>query len=74
MPDYETSGQAQGGEDVDNEQIWLVNLKGLWNVLDSARSSDSVQRVVHLGSCHTSHPDIPFFSAEVRRPDAALCK
>lgn len=71
MPDYATAG-LQGGDDSENEQIWLVNLKGLWNVLDAAQRTDSVQRVVHLGSCHSRHPNVPFFSAEVRRPDGAL--
>jgi nucleoside-diphosphate-sugar epimerase len=70
MPDYQTAG-LQGGEDIDSEQVWLVNLKGLWNVLDAAQRS-GVQRVVHLGSCHSVHADVPFFSAEVRRPDGAL--
>ena len=71
MPDYAAAG-LQGGDDSENEQIWLVNLKGLWNVLDAARRTPSVQRVVHLGSCHSQHPDVPFFSADVRRPDGSL--
>ena len=45
----------QGGEDATNEKIWLVNLKGLWNVLESCRLA-GVGRVVHLGSCHVASP------------------
>ena len=57
------------GEEAD--KAFLVNLKGLWNVLESARKHH-VKRVVHIGSCQTVHPKGVFFSAEVRRPDASL--
>ena len=50
---------------------FLVNLKGLWNVLESARQR-SIQRVVHVGSCQTVHPKGVFFTADVRRPDGKI--
>ena len=59
-----------GGDD-DDENPFLVNLKGLWNVLESAQRR-GVGRVVHVGSCQTVHPKGIFFEADVRRPDASL--
>tara|TARA_Y100000588_G_scaffold361630_1_gene422613 strand:- start:5722 stop:6477 length:756 start_codon:yes stop_codon:yes gene_type:complete len=50
---------------------FLVNLKGLWNTLESARRH-GIPRVVHIGSCHVENPKGVFFDAEVRRPDGAL--
>ena len=47
------------------------NVQGLWNVLESARRYN-VKRIVHIGSCHTEHPDGTFFTADVRRPDTGL--
>ena len=35
---------------------WLVNVKGLWNLLDCAAAAGTVRRVVHIGSCHTVWP------------------
>ena len=70
MPDYAQAG-LQGGEDVTNEDIWLINLKGLWNVLDAAQKA-GIPRVVHVGSCHTRHEAVPMFDADVRRPDGSL--
>jgi nucleoside-diphosphate-sugar epimerase len=55
----------------DDTAPFLVNLKGLWNALESARQR-GVRRVVHIGSCQTVHPEGVFFSAGVRRPDAGL--
>ena len=55
---------------VDDERPYLFNLKGLWNVLESARQH-GVRRVVHLGSCPTVHPWGVFFTSEVRRPDGS---
>jgi len=60
-----------GSYGADDEKPFLVNLKGLWNVLESARLRD-IRRVVHVGSCQTVHADGVFFSAEVRRPDGSL--
>ncbi|MEE2658091.1 MAG: NAD(P)-dependent oxidoreductase [Candidatus Latescibacterota bacterium] len=59
------------GSEADTDRAFLVNLKGLWNVLEAARLQQ-VRRVIHIGSCQTVHPEGTFFSAEVRRPDASL--
>ena len=56
-------------DDPNDDSPFLVNVKGMWNVLESAREH-GIQRVVHVGSCQTAHPKGIFFSAEVRRPDA----
>ena len=56
---------------VDDSLPFTVNLKGLWNVLESARQR-GLRRVVHVGSCHVVHPQGMFFSSEVRRPDGSL--
>ena len=59
-----------------DETPFLVNLKGLWNVLEASRCH-GIRRVVHMGSCHTVHPTGIFYSADVRRPDGhlyAVCK
>ena len=65
-----------GGYGADDPQPFLINLKGLWNVLESARQRN-IKRVVHIGSCQTVHPQGIFFTADVRRPDGsqyAVCK
>jgi nucleoside-diphosphate-sugar epimerase len=54
-----------------DEKPFLVNLKGLWNVLESARRH-GVVRVVHMGSCMMQHPDGLFFTSEVRSPEGSL--
>jgi nucleoside-diphosphate-sugar epimerase len=50
---------------------FLVNLKGLWNVLESAHRR-GIERIVHIGSCQVVHPEGIFFDADVRRPDGTL--
>ena len=62
---------APGAYGVDDDIPFLVNLKGLYNVLEAARTRQ-IRRVVHIGSCPVVHPDGVFFSAEVRRPDGGL--
>lgn len=57
--------------DPNDPKPFLVNLKGLWHVLECARRS-ALRRVVHVGSCQTVHPRGVFFSADVRRPDGSL--
>ena len=43
-------------QDVEHDQRpFLINLKGLWNVLEAARRH-GIMRVVHVGSCMTVHP------------------
>jgi len=59
------------GPPEEDQNPFLVNVKGLWNVLESARRRDC-QRVVHMGSCQVEHPRGIFFTADVRRPDASL--
>ncbi len=49
---------------------FLVNLKGLWNVLEATRQR-GIERIVHIGSCQTVHPEGIFFGPDVRRPDAS---
>ena len=56
---------------VADRQPFLVNLKGLWNVLESAQQR-GIRRVVHIGACQIVHPDGVFFDADVRRPDGSL--
>lgn len=52
----------------DNDPLpWLVNLKGLWNVLESARRRE-IRHVVHVGSRESTHPLGGFFDADRRRP------
>ena len=53
--------------------LFRVQLQGLFNVLDAARSlSPAPARVVHVSSCWTAHPAVPFFDATTRRPDWSL--
>ena len=54
-----------------DQRAFLVNLKGLWNVLESARRR-GIERVIHVGSCMTVHPNGIFFSAETRSIDGEL--
>jgi nucleoside-diphosphate-sugar epimerase len=56
---------------VDDPKPFLINLKGLWNVLESARQRD-IRHIVHIGSCETVHPQGRFFTSEVRRPGGGL--
>ena len=65
-----------GGGSEDDAKPFLVNFKGLYNVLESARQR-GIRRVVHIGSCQTVHPNRTFFTADIRRPDGsryAVCK
>ena len=60
-----------GEYDPNDDRPFLVNLKGVWNTLESARQR-GIRRIVHIGSCQVEHPDGTFFSADVRRPDGSL--
>ena len=62
---------GSGVLDEDDEKPFLINVKGLWNVLEAARRRQ-LRRVVHIGSCHVQHPGGKFFTSDVRRPDGAL--
>ena len=55
----------------DNQRPFLVNLKGMWNVLESARRRE-LKMVVHMGSCVVQHPDGVFMSSEVRSVEGGL--
>jgi len=59
------------GQGQDDPLPWLINLKGLWNVLECARRRE-IRRTVHIGSCETVHPDGHFFSADQRRPGGGI--
>ena len=60
------------GQDRDDPNPWLINLKGLWNVLECARLQAVRQPVVHIGSCETVHPQGHFFDAGQRRPGGGI--
>ena len=62
---------GDGGYGPANDQSYLVNLKGLYNVLEASHLL-GVGRIVHIGSCHVEHPKGVFFDSEVRRPDGSL--
>ena len=79
-----SSSKLYGVGEGTDDTTWLVNLKGLWNVLESAREED-VGMVVHIGSCHHSWPGaqshmpravaLPgsvFMDASARRPDGGI--
>lgn len=59
------------GQDPEDPLPWLVNLKGLWNVLEAARLR-GIRYVVQIGSCETVHQDGLFFTAEQRGPGKHL--
>ena len=65
------ASHALGAYGVDDDLPYLVNLKGLRNVLESSRQRN-LRRIVHIGSCQVVHPDGVFFDAEIRRPDGSL--
>ncbi len=54
--------------DPNDSNAFLINLKGLWGVLESARRR-GIRKIVHVGSCQTVHPDGVFFDQDARRPD-----
>ena len=60
-----------GASGDDDDGPFLVNLKGLWNVLEAAHRR-GIERIVHIGSCQVVHPEGIFFGPDVRRPDCTL--
>ncbi len=62
---------AYFGQEDEDPLPWMVNLKGLWNTLESARRRE-IRRVVHIGSCETVHPAGHFFHSEQRRPGGGI--
>lgn len=84
ISDYDTVNDALEGMDAvvhaavlgsgygtNDDAPFLINIKGLWNVLEASRQRD-LNRIVHIGSCQTVHPDGVFFTSEVRRPDGSM--
>lgn len=55
----------------DDVKPFLINVKGMWNVLESARRR-GLRRVVQMGSCVVQHPDGFFLSSEVRSKEGDL--
>ena len=55
----------------DDLNPFLFNVKGMWNVLESARRH-GLKRVVHMSSCVVQHPDGVFLSSEVRSKEGSL--
>ena len=54
-----------------DERPFLINVKGMWNILESARRR-GLRRVVQMGSCVVQHPDGRFLSSEVRSKEGSL--
>ena len=54
-----------------NWKPFLINVKGVWNILESARRR-SLRRVVQMSSCVVKHPDGIFLSSEVRSKEGDL--
>jgi nucleoside-diphosphate-sugar epimerase len=54
-----------------DQKPFVINLKGLWNVLESARRH-RVEKVVFVGSCMTIHPRGLFFDSETRSIEGDL--
>ena len=55
----------------DNTRPFLINVKGMWNILESARRRE-LRRVVQMGSCVVQHPQGLFLSSEVRSQEGDL--
>jgi nucleoside-diphosphate-sugar epimerase len=58
-------------DDPNDPRPFLINLKGMWNVLEASRLQ-GIRRVVHVGSCGTIHPGGLFYDSEVRRAEGDL--
>ena len=50
---------------------FLVNVKGMWNILEAARRN-GLRRVVQMGSCVVQRPDGVFLSADERSVEGSL--
>ena len=55
----------------DDLNPFLINVKGMWNILEAARRH-GLRRVVQMGSCVVQHPDGVFLSSEVRSKEGGL--
>ena len=47
------------------DDTWRVNLRGLWNVLDVAQRSETVERVVHVGERPVLRSSAPVVAAAI---------
>ena len=54
-----------------NVNPFLINVKGMWNILESARRQN-LRRVVQMSSCVVQHPDGIFLSSDVRSKEGNL--
>ena len=54
-----------------NQNPFLINVKGMWNILESTRRR-KLKRVVQMSSCVVQHPDGIFLSSEVRSKEGDL--
>ena len=54
-----------------NVNPFLINVKGMWNILESARRRN-LRRVVQMSSCVVKHPKGVFLSSEVRSQEGDL--
>ncbi len=54
-----------------NLNPFLINVKGMWNILEAARRH-KLRRVVQMGSCVVQHPDGIFLSSDVRSKEGDL--
>ena len=54
-----------------NTRPFLINVKGIWNILESARRR-GLRRVVQMSSCVVRRPDGLFLSADVRSVEGDL--
>lgn len=55
----------------DSVKPFLINVKGMWNVLEVARRR-GLRRVVQMSSCVVQHPGGRFLSSEVRSQEGDL--
>ena len=62
---------AYFGQGEDDPLPWMINLKGLWNVMEACRRRE-IPHVVHIGSRETVHPLGVFFDASARRPGGGI--
>lgn len=78
--DSPTSSRNLYQASAEEDTTWLVNMKGLFNVLQASHI-EGVHQVIHIGSCHSVWPGsvgqgneagARFMSSETRRPDGGL--
>ena len=79
--DAPTSSRNLYQASAEEDATWLVNMKGLFNVLQASQLEESIKQVIHIGSCHSVWPGSiatgegkgeRFMDAATRRPDGGL--